>query len=59
MKVDKSTIKKVLALFDPEDMPYIHSEILDEYIKIPLESEEKDKIKTKKIGVIDDRTRKQ
>ena len=43
--LDKETILKVLALFDDEDIQYIHSDKLDESIK--QEYIEKQKVKVK------------
>ena len=46
--VDKETILKILALFDEEDIQYIHSDKLDESIK--QEYVEKQKVKVKNIN---------
>ena len=45
MDIDKETILKILALFDEEDIKYIHSDILD---KFNLEID-KPKIKIKRV----------
>ena len=50
---DSESIKKVLALFDPEDIPYIKSELLLALItppEKPKEESEIDLLKMKKIG---------
>ena len=47
MDIDEETILKVLALFDEDDIKYIHSDILD---KFNLEKEiDKPKIKIKRV----------
>ena len=54
MKVKRETVEKVLALFDDEDIVYIHSDKLDTDIK----QEVVDKPKVKIRGGIYDRPRK-
>jgi len=54
MKVKRETVEKVLALFDEEDIYYIHSDKLDANIK----QEVVDKPKVKNRGGMNDRSRK-
>ena len=64
MKVDKDSIRHVLALFDPEDVPYIQS---DNLLKGLMEEKKEESssenvksgiVKVKKIGDRNDRYRK-
>lgn len=63
MKVDSESIRHVLALFDPEDIPYIKRDKLlkglvgDNEQKISAENTE-GIVKVKKIGDYNDRFRK-
>ena len=53
MKIGRETVEKVLALFDEEDIPYIHSDKMND-------SEKKEvigKIKVKTLGGKNDRPR--
>lgn len=60
MKVDKESVRRVLALFDEEDIPYIKSSNLLKVINgeeyQPSETDKK--VKVKKIGEVNDRFRK-
>ena len=62
MKVDKESVKQVLALFDEEDIPYIKSENLLKFLYDEREhfflEQEKNKVKIKRIGDKYDRFRK-
>lgn len=61
MKVDKDSIRQVLALFDPEDIPYIRSDYLLEVAmkedkeagNVPVKKEGTPKVK--KIGEVNGR----
>ena len=59
MKVDPETVKKVLAIFDPEDIPYIQSDALLALIE-PEDDDigDVDKKKVKRQGEVNDRCRK-
>lgn len=48
MKIDRETVLKVLALFDDEDIYYIHSEKLDNINKDKEEDKPKVKVKDDK-----------
>ena len=54
MKVKRETVEKVLALFDDEDIYYIHSDKIP--VDVKQEVIEKPKIKTR--GEKNDRSRK-
>ena len=54
MKDQREKVEKVLALFDEEDIPYIHSDKLDSKVK----QEVLDKSKVKIRGGYSDRSRK-
>ena len=54
MKVDRETVLKVLALFDDEDIYYIHLKEINDDINLDLKDKPKVKVKENK----DDRCRK-
>ena len=58
MKVDYDKIVSVLALFDPEDIPYIKSKYYLAVFPENTESKEMEKVKVKKLGDKYDGSRK-
>ena len=60
MRLDVEDIKKVLALFDKEDLPYINYEYLINKYTLENNSNNKSnpKVKIKKLGGRNDQSRK-
>ena len=60
MKMNEEDVKKVLALFDDEDIPYINFDYLiqNNIIEFDNVQNEKNPIKVRKLGGRNDRTTK-
>ncbi len=58
MRLDEEDVKKVLALFDKEDIPYINYEYLINKQTIEKNTKSNPNIKVKKLGGRNDQPRK-
>ncbi|MBR3162194.1 MAG: hypothetical protein IKF19_05635 [Bacilli bacterium] len=58
MKLDEEDIKKVLALFDEEDIPYINYKYLINNYILDNDNKSNNKVKTKNLVKRNDKARK-